>query len=108
MEITILSEMEIRECIQMDENAIDAVAEGFTKLSDGEVSLPPIMRIDVPDNRGEVDVKTAYIHGLDSFAIKIASGFHDNRLLGLPTGSGMMILISSETGRPKAVLLDNG
>jgi ornithine cyclodeaminase len=92
----------------MDENAIDAVAEGFTKLSDGEVSLPPIMRIDVPDNRGEVDVKTAYIHGLDSFAIKIASGFHDNRLLGLPTGSGMMILISSETGRPLAVLLDNG
>ena len=78
MEITILSEREIRECVQMDESAIEAVAEGFTKLSDGEVSLPPIMRIDVPDNRGEVDVKTAYIHGLDSFAIKIASGFHDN------------------------------
>ncbi len=108
MEILILSEGEIRECVKLDGNAIEAVAEGFTKLAEGQVSLPPIMRIDIPDNHGEVDVKTAYIHGLDSFAIKIASGFHENRLLGLPTGSGMMVLISAETGRPMAVLLDNG
>jgi ornithine cyclodeaminase/alanine dehydrogenase-like protein (mu-crystallin family) len=45
---------------------------------------------------------------LDSFAIKIAAGFFDNRLLGLPTGSGMMILIIAKTGFPEAVLLDNG
>ena len=108
MGILILSEDEIRECVKLDRKAIEAVAEGFTKLAEGRVSLPPIMRIDIPDNHGEVDVKTAYIHGLDSFAIKIASGFHDNRLLGLPTGSGMMVLISAETGRPMAVLLDNG
>lgn len=92
----------------MDEEAISVVAEGFTKLARGEVTLPPIMRIDVPDNQGEVDVKTAYIHGLDSFAIKIASGFLNNRLLGLPTGSGMMVLVSAESGRPQAILLDNG
>jgi ornithine cyclodeaminase len=55
-----------------------------------------------------VDVKTAYIHGLDNFAIKIASGFLDNHLLGLPTGSGMMVLVSARTGNPEAVLLDNG
>lgn len=108
MGILILSEDEIRECVKLDERAIEAVAEGFTRLAEGRVSLPPIMRIDIPDNHGEVDVKTAYIHGLDSFAIKIASGFHDNRLLGLPTGSGMIVLISAETGRPMAVLLDNG
>jgi ornithine cyclodeaminase len=108
MGILILSEDEIRECVKLDERAIEAVAEGFTRLAEGRVSLPPIMRIDIPDNHGEVDVKTAYIHGLDSFAIKMASGFHDNRLLGLPTGSGMIVLISAETGRPMAVLLDNG
>jgi len=108
MEITILSEGEIRECVKLDRIAIEAVAEGFTKLAEGKVSLPPILRVDVQENHGEVDVKTAYIQGLDSFAIKIASGFLDNRLKGLPTGSGMMILISAETGRPVAVLLDNG
>ena len=108
MDIRVLIEEEIRKCVAMDEEALDEVAKGFTKLAAGEVTLPPIMRINVPEKHGEVDVKSAYIHGLDSFAIKLAAGFHDNRLLGLPTGSGMMVLVSAETGRPVAVLLDNG
>jgi ornithine cyclodeaminase len=108
MEIRILNEQEIWNCVEMDEAALEAVAEGFSKLTEGKVTLPPIMRIDIHENNGEVDVKTAYVQGMDSFALKIASGFHDNRLKGLPTGSGMMILISAETGRPEAVLLDNG
>lgn len=108
MTISILDEKDIRECVKMDREAKQAVAEGFTRLAEGRVTVPPIMRIDVPDNNGEVDVKTAYIHGLDSFAIKIAAGFHDNSLLGLPTGSGMMVLINAKTGQPMAVLLDNG
>jgi ectoine utilization protein EutC len=108
MDITILTETDIRNCVQMDEEAITAVAGGFTRLAQGRATVPPIMRIDVPENNGEVDVKTAYIHGLDSFAIKIAAGFFDNRLLGLPTGSGLMILINAKTGNPQAILLDNG
>ncbi len=108
MTITILTEADLRSCVFMDEASLAEVAIGFSKLAEGQVALPPILRVDVPENHGEVDVKTAYIQGLDSFAIKIASGFWDNRLLDLPTGSGMMILISAQTGRPIAVLLDNG
>ena len=108
MEITILTETEIRSCVDLNEEAISAVADGFTSLADGEVTLPPIVRVDVPEHKGEVDIKTAYIRGLDSFAIKIAAGFFENYRLGLPTGSGMMVLVSAKTGRPEAVLLDNG
>ena len=108
MSITILTETEIRQCVTLGREAISAVAEGFSRLAAGEAVLPPILRVDVPDHRGEVDVKTAYIHGLDSFAIKIASGFFENYRLGLPTGSGMMVVVSSRTGFPEAVLLDNG
>ena len=108
MNITILTEAEIRNCVTLDQEAISAVAKGFTRLAAGEVTLPPILRVDVPEHEGEVDVKTAYVHGLDSFAIKIASGFFGNYRLGLPTGSGMMVLMSARTGRPEAVLLDNG
>jgi ornithine cyclodeaminase len=106
--IVILNETEIRQCVPLNTEAIDEVAKGFTALAEGKVTLPPILRIDVPENHGEVDVKTAYIHGMDSFAIKIAAGFFDNRKLGLPTGSGMMLLISAITGHPLAILLDNG
>ena len=106
--ILVLNESDIRSCVSLDEVVLDEVAKGFTALAKGHVTLPPILRIDVEENHGEVDVKTAYIQGLDSFAIKIAAGFFENRKLGLPTGSGMMVLINAQTGNPLAILLDNG
>lgn len=108
MKVKILREAEIRSCAGMDHEAMAAVAEGFTRLSQGKVSLPPIMRVDIEENHGEVDVKTAYIQGFDQFAIKVASGFLDNPRLGLPYGSGMMLVLSAKTGFLEAVLLDNG
>ncbi len=45
--------------------------------------MPPIMRFNIVDNNGEIDVKAAYIPGLDSLAIKISPGFFDNPKLGL-------------------------
>jgi ornithine cyclodeaminase len=70
--------------------------------------VPPILGLFVPDRHGEVDVKAAYIHGLPSLAIKIASGFFDNGAAGLPSGSGLMVVLSTRTGYPQAILLDNG
>jgi len=108
MKVIVLTEAQIRKCVGMDQEAIAVVEDGFTRLANGEVTIPPIVRVDIPENKGEVDVKTAYIGGLDTFAIKIASGFYENYLLGLPSGSGMMVLVSAKTGVPEAVLLDNG
>ena len=104
----VLSESEIRRCVGLDDDAINAVADAFGRLSSGQANVPPIMIIDVPGNAGEVDVKSAYLTGLDSFAIKVASGFNGNSALGLPNSSGLMIVISAQTGFPLAVLLDNG
>lgn len=104
----IFEEQEIRQFIHVNEQAIKVVEEGFSALAKGIVTLPPIMRIDIPENNGEIDVKTAYIKGLDSFAIKISSGFFNNASLGLPSLSGMMLLLSSQTGLAKSILLDNG
>jgi ectoine utilization protein EutC len=108
MKVTVLRESEIRSCISMDHPAVMAVAEGFTALAEGKASLPPIIIVDVAENHGEVDIKTAFIQGRDQFAIKVASGFFDNPAIGLPYGSGMMVLISARTGFLEAILLDNG
>jgi ectoine utilization protein EutC len=108
MNVLILNEREIRQCVSMTHQAAAAVALGFTRLSEGRVSVPPVVRVDIPSHRGEVDIKTAYIEGLDHFAIKVASGFFDNSSLGLPYGSGLMLLMSATTGLLEAVLLDNG
>jgi ectoine utilization protein EutC len=108
MRITILSESEIRTCVALDQESIAVVEDAFARLAAGDVTLPPIVRVDIPEHHGEVDIKTAYVRGFDSFAIKIASGFFGNHLLGLPSGSGMMAVVSARTGFPEAVLLDNG
>jgi ectoine utilization protein EutC len=106
--LLIFTEQDLKEYVQLNSEAVKLVEDAFTKLSKNEASMPPIMRVDIEDQNGEVDVKTAYIKGKDMFAIKISSGFFNNYQLGLPTGNGMMVLISTETGVPEAILLDNG
>ncbi len=78
MSVLILSEEELRRCASMDEKALAAVEDAFTWLAEDRVMMPPIMHIEVSDNNGDVDIKSAYVRGLDAFAVKIASGFYDN------------------------------
>jgi ornithine cyclodeaminase len=40
--------------------------------------------------------------------IKVASGFYDNPAIGLPSGNGLMMLYSQETGELVSILLDEG
>jgi ectoine utilization protein EutC len=106
--ITIVTESQLRDLVHLDEEAVAAVEAGFTAIGQGRVTTPPIMRIDIEDHHGEVDLKSAYVQGMDSFAIKIASGFWDNPKKGLPSSSGMMVVWGATDGFPRAVLLDNG
>lgn len=108
MSLIIVREDELRQCIELDAEVVGAVKEDFRRLALGDASVPPVLSVEVPERRGELDVKTAVIRELDSFAIKIASGFFDNEKDDLPVTSGMMILVSSITGFPRAILLDNG
>ena len=108
MSIAVLTESELRRCVAVDSQSIELVAGAFAALARGEALMPPILSLDIAERHGEVDIKTAYIRGFDAFAIKISSGFFNNPRLGLPSLSGMMTLLDSETGRVRAVLLDNG
>ncbi|MDX0888913.1 ectoine utilization protein EutC [Sinorhizobium medicae] len=104
----ILTERQLRSIVPLDREAVACVEEAFHALATKAVAMPPILRLDIPEHRGEVDVKTAYVPGLDGFAIKISPGFFDNPKLGLPSTNGMMVLLSSKTGLVQALLLDNG
>jgi len=107
-EIKILTEAELRAQISLNQAAIDCVESAFHALATKSVVMPPIMRLDIVENNGEIDVKTAYIPGLDSLAIKISPGFFDNPKLGLPSVNGLMVLFSTKTGLVESLLLDNG
>lgn len=106
--MTILTEAELRRIVTLDVDAVACVENAFRALATLPVAMPPILRLDIHEHRGEVDVKSAYVPGIDGFAVKISSGFFDNPKLGLPSGSGMMVLLSAKTGVVEALLLDNG
>lgn len=106
--IKILTEKDLRDCVHLDDEAVACVESCFRALASENIVMPPILRLDIPEHNGEVDVKTAYVPGFDSFAIKISPGFFDNPKLGLPSVNGLMVLFSARTGLVEALLLDNG
>lgn len=108
MAIPVIDEATLRARVGLTREAMAAVEAAFAALGRGEVTMPPVLHLDLPESNAEMDVKTAYVRGLPAFALKVSTGFFDNPKRGLPSLSGMMALISAETGRVEAVLLDNG
>ena len=105
--IRTISETELRAVIS-PEIAVRAMREAFAADGQGRAHVPAVINLEVPSHRGEFHVKTALIDGVPHVAVKIASGFYDNPARGLPSGSGLMAVFDAATGRPVALLLDNG
>ncbi|MGJ3261325.1 MAG: cyclodeaminase [Rhodospirillales bacterium] len=104
----VIDETALRDTVKLDLDVIDCVADAFTALSAGNAIMPPILRLDIPEKHGEVDIKTAYVEGFDGFCVKMSTGFFENAKLGLPSLGGMMTVLDAGTGQVRAVLLDNG
>ncbi|MFP6847824.1 MAG: cyclodeaminase [Pseudomonas sp.] len=104
----ILNQADLRSCVGLDNDSLAVVENAFRLLATAAVAMPPILRLDIPQHNGEVDVKTAYLPGVAHFAIKVSPGFFDNPALGLPSLNGLMMLFSAQTGLADALLLDNG
>jgi ornithine cyclodeaminase len=107
-DIQILTERDLRARVPLDLPALDVVQDGFVRLAHGQVEMPPVLSMAIAPHNGELDVKTAYVQGLPTFAVKLSPGFFDNPARGLPSTSGLMVVLSAETGQVRAVLLDNG
>ena len=107
-DITIVTENEIKQCVSLTTPVIDVIDDAFATLATGEVVMPPILSMAIEEHHGEVDVKTAYVPGLEGFAMKISPGFFNNPKIGLPSLNGLVVVFDSRTGIVKTVLLDNG
>lgn len=106
--IRVLTEGELRQAVGFGEAELDAIEAVYPLITDGTASMPPIMRIDVPENNGEIDIKSAYLPGHAGIAVKVSAGFFDNPSRGLPSLGGLMMVFDSETGLPRSALFDNG
>jgi ectoine utilization protein EutC len=104
----LLNEEELRRSVTIDLDALRRVEDAFRSLASGQAIVPPPMALDIPEKQGEVHIKSARITSPPAMVVKIAAGFYANPSLGLPTSSGLMIVMSPDTGTLDAVLLDNG
>ena len=107
-DVKLYTESELRQVITLDQGMIDLMAETFAQLSQGKVVMPPILSMVIAEHHGEVDVKTAYVPGMDGFALKISPGFFNNPQLGLPSLNGLVVYFAAQTGLIKALFMDNG
>ena len=107
-DVKLYTEAELRQVVTLDHGMIDLMAETFAALSQGHVVMPPILSMAIAEHHGEVDVKTAYVPGMDGFAMKISPGFFNNPSLGLPSLNGLVVFFAAQTGLIKALFMDNG
>jgi len=88
--------------------ALDSAERAFRALARDEAVSPMPMGVEIPEVHGEVHVKGAHLRGASIFAFKVATGFYGNVEMGIPTGSGLVLVFSADTGFPLGVLADNG
>jgi ornithine cyclodeaminase len=103
----ILELAEIRRSLD-SQAVLGCMRQALVAWSRGECEMPMPMHLDIAPERAEVHMKSSYRRGGKHFALKIASTFPRNPARGLPTGSGMIMLCSAETGQPDALLDDAG
>ncbi len=107
-QLSVLTEQAIKSLVGMGDEELATIEAVYPLISEGAAVMPPIMRIDVEDHNGEVDVKSAYLPGYEGIAIKVSAGFFDNPQRGLPSLGGFMMVLDAGTGLPLAALFDNG
>ena len=76
--------------------------EGFKAYSAGRVSVPPVGYLKQATPPGSYHIKYGLIEGDSVWVAKIAGGPSS-----LPL-NGMMVVTSTQTGAPQAILQDNG
>lgn len=103
----LVSETELRGVVGFDRITLTQVEQGYRWLRERKVSMPPVFHIEI-DPKSAVDVKGAYVEGIDHFALKMASGFYNNPAKGLPSSRSVILVLSATTGFCEAVFVDNG
>ena len=105
--VTVIALDEIKSLLKKVDVAA-AMTEGFQHYSNGNTVVPPVGELLFENPPGDVHIKYGYIKNDDFYVIKIASGFYNNKDLGIPSSQGMMLLFNQKTGQTVAVLLDEG
>ncbi|MDB5707319.1 MAG: hypothetical protein JWN66_4435 [Sphingomonas bacterium] len=91
-----------------EDEIMAAIEDGFRRFSAGEAEVMAVGHLSFADPIGDCHSKGGWLRGDDIFAVKLATGFYRNDLLGLPTSNGFSAVASAKTGEILAILHDRG
>ncbi|WP_313739433.1 ornithine cyclodeaminase family protein [Pseudomonas sp.] len=90
------------------EDALARIEHGFIAYSSGAVQVPPVQAFAFAQDNGDCCIKSAYVDGEETFTVKVSTGFYHNPGKGLDSNDGLMLVLCARTGRPLALLQDEG
>jgi ornithine cyclodeaminase len=99
-----LTRSEIEALIDFDA-AARAIKAAYVVTSLGQVNLPPVGHITFAQG-ADCHIKYGHMAGDANFVIKVATGFPENDAKGLPSGNGLVLVLSAVTGMVEAMLHD--
>lgn len=101
----ILNADEIRKVLPM-KDAIEAMRQAYTSLSDGKAEVPLRSRLPVPPYDGLTLFMPAFVNDKKSqaLAVKVVSIFPHNSQRNLPLIFATVLVLEADTGKPVALL----
>jgi len=99
----ILSGEDVRRFLPM-KDAISAMRDAFTQISNRQARVPLRSQIDLPEYHAGALFMPGFLPGSHTLGIKIVTLHGDNPKKGLPFIHALMVLMDGKTGMPLAVL----
>lgn len=98
-----LNRKEVESLLDM-KGTLKVVEEAFMQHGLRKVQMPPKLYLYFKNHNGDLRTMPAYLEGPDITGVKIVNVHPDNPKIGLPTVMALMILNSTETGAPLAIM----
>ncbi len=101
----VLNREQIESAFDFD-RAVAAIEQAYQDYSAGKINHPPVGHIVFDEFDADCHLKFGQTIGDEYFVVKLAVGVPKNIERGLPTGDGMVLVLSAKTGEALAVLHD--
>ena len=85
-------------------NVLPVVENAFWEHGLGKVQMPPKIYLDFKAHNGDLRTMPGYLENMDIAGVKLVNVHPDNPKIGLPTVMALMVLNSTKTGAPLAVM----
>jgi alanine dehydrogenase len=101
--LRILDAAQVRAALDLDA-LVDELARAFAAVSEGRVSAPPRVAVEVPAVGGSLLLMGAHTHGEATLTAKLVGVFPGNAARGLATHQALVAVLDAETGAARALL----